>query len=100
MIAVSRRDRKRQLWSCLRSAAMIPFLILPAGGQQTDQLQEQLQQLKQQYETTTHDLQQRITALEQQIENEKAAREQQIEKEKEESAKAKQATVSAVELAA
>src|SRR5208282_3009890 len=100
MIAVSRRDRKRQLWSCLRSAAMIPFLILSARGQQTDQLQEQLQQLKRQYEVTTHDLEQRIAALEQQIEKEKVAREQQIEKQKEENAKVKQATISAVELAA
>src|SRR5208282_1717985 len=100
MIAGSRRDRKRQLWSCLRSAAMIPFLILSARGQQTDQLQEQLQQLKRQYDVTTHDLEQRIAALEQQIEKEKVAREQQIEKQKEDNAKAKQATVSVAELAA
>lgn len=49
----------------------------PATGQQTDQLQQQLQQLKQQYDATTHDLEQRISALEQQIEKQK-------EKEKEE----------------
>jgi maltoporin len=100
MIAISLRDSKRRLWSYLSYAAMIPFLILPAAGQQTDQLQEQLQQLKQQYETTTHDLEQRIADLEQQIQKEKEAREQQLEKDKEENVKVKQATVSAAELAA
>src|SRR5215467_10273873 len=54
-----------------------------------DELQKQLGQLKQQYETTTRDLQARIAALE-----------QQIEKQKEASENAKQNTVSAVELAA
>src|ERR1700726_918137 len=44
-----------------------------ATGQQTDQLQQQLQQLKQQYDATTHDLEQRIAALEQQIKDEKEA---------------------------
>src|SRR5580658_3306110 len=99
MIAVSHGDSRRRLWSYLSYAAMITFLILPAAGQQTDQLQEQLQQLKQQYETTTHDLEQRIASLEQQIQKEKEAREQQLENDKEENAKAKQATVSAAELA-
>src|SRR5271168_1808061 len=98
MIAVSLRNR--WLWSCLSSAATLFFLILPSSGQQTDQLQEQLEQLKQQYETTTHDLEQRIAALEQQIQKEKEAREQQLEKEKEENAKTKQSTTSAIELAA
>ena len=73
MIAVSHKDLKRRLWSCLCSAAMIPCLILSARGQQIDPLQQQLQQLKQQYEATTHDLEQRIAALEQQIEKEKVA---------------------------
>jgi hypothetical protein len=35
---------------------MIPCLILSARGQQIDPLQQQLQQLKQQHEATTHDL--------------------------------------------
>jgi maltoporin len=70
-----------------------------AWGQQTEQLQEELKQLKQQYEMTTHDLEQRIAALQQQIEKENQARTQQIEKEKEDSARAKQTTVSAAELA-
>src|SRR5271154_6719214 len=52
-------------------------------GQAADQLQQQLQQLKQQYEATTRDLEQRITALEQQIEIEK---QKEKEKEKEEAA--------------
>src|SRR5271163_636371 len=93
MIAVSRKGQRRCFMSFLCSTAMIPFLILPAVGQQTDELQEQLQQLKQQYDTTTHDLEQRIAALEQQIKEEKDAREKQ-------DAKEKQDKVSSVELAA
>ena len=69
------------------------FGSLSAFPQQPSDLQQQLQQLKQQYDTTTHDLEQRIASLEQQIQKEKEAREQQLAKEK-------QATVSAVELAA
>jgi hypothetical protein len=38
-----------------------------ASAQQQADLQQQLQQLKQQYEQTTKDLQQRIAVLEQQI---------------------------------
>src|SRR5271165_3948072 len=60
-----------------------------ASGQQTNDLQQQLQQLKQQYIQTTHDLEQRIAALEQQIEKEKAANE-----------KAREGTISAAALAA
>ena len=60
-----------------------------ARAQQTDFLQEQLQQLKQQYADTTRLLEQRIAALE-----------RQIEEQKETSAKAKPATVSATELVA
>jgi maltoporin len=56
---------------------------------QPDNLQKQLEQLKQQYEATTRDMKQRIAALE-----------QQIQKQKEASEKAKEGTVSAVELAA
>ncbi|HET9164724.1 MAG TPA: carbohydrate porin, partial [Candidatus Angelobacter sp.] len=68
----------------------------PATGRQTDQLQQQLQQLKQQYDAATHDLEQRISALEQQIEKQK-------EKEKEEKEareKSKEGIISAAELAA
>src|SRR5215467_14602432 len=56
---------------------------------QSNDLQKQLEQLKQQYESTTRDLQQRIAALE-----------QQIQKQKDENEKAKQGTISAAELAA
>jgi maltoporin len=59
------------------------------SSQQPDDLQKQLEQLKQQYAATTRDLEQRIAALE-----------QQIQKQKEASEKAKEGTVSAVELAA
>src|SRR4030095_5924821 len=68
----------------------------PATGRQTNQLQQQLQQLKQQYDATTHDLEQRISALEQQIEKQK-------EKEKEEKEareSSKEEIISAAELAA
>jgi maltoporin len=64
-------------------------VALFAGAQQPDPLQQQLQQLKQQYIDTTRDLEQRIAALEQQITEQKEA-----------NAKAKEGTVSAVELAA
>src|SRR5271168_2475941 len=100
MIACSVRDWRRPLRWLIGCAAMIFSAGLSATAQQSDQLLEQLQQLKQQYDTTTHDLEQRIAALEQQIKEEKDAREQQLEKEKEENAKVKQATISAVELAA
>jgi len=90
--------------SKLKQIAWIPALIvagvLPSvaqqPAQQPDDLQKQLEQLKQQYDATTRDLEQRIAALEQQIKKEK-------EKEKEENEareKTKQGTISAVELAA
>jgi len=61
----------------------------PAAPSAASDLQKQLEQLKQQYDATTRDLQQRITALE-----------QQIQKQNEESEKAKQGTIPAAELAA
>lgn len=62
--------------------------VVSVSAQQPD-LQEKLEQLKGQYNATTRDFEQRIALLEQQIEKEKEARE-----------KAKEGTVSAVELAA
>ncbi len=94
MIAGSRSHWKRPLRWFLYCIA-VAFAGLNATGQQTDPLQQELQQLKQQYDATTRDLEQRIANLEQQIEKEKDAR----EKEKEAKEKEKQATVSAVELA-
>src|SRR5262249_23979418 len=76
----------------LIASIMVTLLLaLPAHAQQTDELQKQLQQLEQQYEQTTKDLRDRITALEQQI-----AKKQ--ETTQDESQKAR--TVSAAELAA
>src|SRR5260370_15525460 len=74
--------------------AMVATVALPASPNQRAaekpvDLQKQLEQLKQQYDATTHDLEQRIAALE-----------QQIQKQKEASEKTKEGTVSAVELAA
>jgi maltoporin len=60
-----------------------------ASAQQTDLLQQQLQQLKQQYIDTTRELEQRIAALE-----------GQIAEQKEISAKTREGTVSVTELAA
>jgi Skp family chaperone for outer membrane proteins len=93
----SRRHLKSLQWI----VAMIAMQALPSAAQQTaaapaasqgvdtpqsNDLQKQLEQLKQQYEATTHDLQARIDALE-----------QQIQKQKEESEKTKQGTISATE---
>src|SRR5262249_39164708 len=90
---------KRLLWAVvLVAAAALPSAAQqPASPQtssegaaapQSNDLQKQLEQLKQQYQATTQDLQARIASLE-----------QQIQKQKEESEKTKQATVSAAGLA-
>jgi maltoporin len=71
--------------------AVIFSVIAPVHAQQTDELQKQLQQLKQQYEQTTRELQERIASLEQQIKKESEARQNPPRKE---------GVVSAVELAA
>src|SRR5262249_43098302 len=80
--------------ACMAIAGVltVPF----ASAQQASDLQQELQQLKQQYEQTTKDLQQRITVLEQQIErqNQAAAQERETAKKEDE------ATVSAAQLAA
>jgi len=60
-----------------------------ASSQQSSDLELQLQELKRQYDQTTQQLQQRISVLEQQVEEQKNA-----------SAKEKEATVSAAQLAA
>jgi len=70
-------------------AAVILLEVASTSAQQANNLQQQLQELKKQYEQTTQDMQQRIAALEQQIENQNQA-----------AAKEKSATVSAAELAA
>src|SRR6266566_3634734 len=73
----------------LVAAVALASLEQQPVAQKPDDLQKQLEQLKQQYDATTHDLEQRIAALE-----------QQIQKQKEASEKTKEGTVSAVELAA
>ena len=89
---MNRRSRLRGLFWV---AAMATIHVLPSSAQQpaapspTSDLQNQLEQLKQQYDATTRDLQQRIAALE-----------QQIQKQKEVSEAKKQETASVVELAA
>jgi hypothetical protein len=52
--------------------AVVLSVISPAHAQ-TEEMQKQLQQLKQQYEQTTRELQERITALELQLKKESEA---------------------------
>jgi maltoporin len=66
-----------------------PTAAQQPGPPQPDDLRKQLDQLKQQYVMTTHDLEQRIASLEKQIQEQKEAAE-----------KSKEGTVSAIELAA
>src|SRR5215470_17391407 len=56
----------------LRCAAITVVLVMSASAQQSDDLQQQLQQLKRQYEETTQQLQARITTLEHQLQAQKA----------------------------
>lgn len=91
---------QQSLTRFLCCGAILSFASVGAAGQESDHLQQQLQQLKQEYETTTHDLEQRIAALQEQIEKEKQARELEAAKQQVGSGKEKEATVSAAELAA
>jgi maltoporin len=80
---------KRVPWIvALVAAGALPSVAQQPAAQKPDDLQKQLEQLKQQYDATTQDLEQRIAALE-----------MQIQKQQEASEKAKEGTVSAVELA-
>src|SRR5208337_1577856 len=82
--------------------------VLPAPAQQNDQLEKEVQQLRQQYDQTTRELQQRISNLEQQLENQRAGLEHQIEEQvanqqaqnAANQTKPNAGTISAVELAA
>ena len=86
------------------------FLCGPAAApaQQNNQLEVELQQLRQQYDQTTRELQQRISLLEQQVENQRAGLEHQIEEQAANQdaqnaanqTKQNGATISALELAA
>src|SRR5262245_15617678 len=55
--------------------ATVLSAALSVHAQQTDDVQKQIQELKQQYEQTTRELQQRIAALEQQLKKEAATKE-------------------------
>ena len=89
MTFVSHTNRKRPLMSCLGCIALSLFCILLAAAQQADPLEQQLKELKQEYEATAQALQLRMATLEQQIESQKEIAE-----------KTKEATVSAADLAA
>jgi len=95
---------KRVVWTF--AAVLCGAVVAPA--QQNDRLEQELQQLRQQYDQTTRELQQRISVLEQQLENQRAGLEHQIEEQAanqetqsaENRTKQNGATISAVELAA
>jgi len=57
MTTVSPIDRKRPPMLCLGCVALSLFWISPAAAQQADQLEQQLKELKQEYEATTQVLQ-------------------------------------------
>jgi len=71
--------QRRCLRPALNKVAWILALLLSvawcAHAQQTDDVQKQIQQLKEQYEKTTRELQERIDALEQQQKKESANKE-------------------------
>jgi len=71
--------------------AVILCFVPPAHAQRTDELQEQLRQLQQQYEQTSRELSERIAALEQQIQKRQDTAQNETQKDR---------TVSAAELAA
>src|SRR5215469_6366524 len=77
-------------------AVVVGLLPTLAGAQQDGGLDQQLHDLKQQYEQTTKDMQQRIAALEQQIQKQNEVAEQR----KAPTKTSDEATVSAAELAA
>jgi maltoporin len=85
--------------SVSRAAAIACLVLVNVTGQQTDSLDQQLQQLKQQYLQTTRDLEQRIAALEKQIQDQKTIQEQKQVQEQA-AVKAKEGTMSAADLAA
>jgi maltoporin len=86
---ISQRMRGASNSTAVATIAVVVLLHTCASAQQNSDLQQQLQQLKQQYEQTTKDMQQRITTLEQQIENQKQTQN-----------KIKESTISAAELVA
>jgi maltoporin len=87
MINESRgHSRGARLFGC---CVVVAFSVASVSAQEPEPLAKQLEQLKQQYDATTRDLEQRIANLE-----------QQIEQQKELAATERKATVSASQLAA
>ena len=81
----------------LALAAVVAVLAVTcSAAQQGNDLQQQIQQLKDQYDQTTRDMQQRIVALEEQLAKQNEA----LASQKAQAEKEKQASVSATELAA
>src|SRR5215475_3733926 len=61
--------------------ALVLSVVWCAHAQQSDDVQKQIQQLKEQYERTTRELQERIDALEQQQKNQGESKPDQAAKE-------------------
>ena len=93
---ISQRMRGASNSTAVATIAVVVLLHTCASAQQNSDLQQQLQELKQQYEQTTKDMQQRITTLEQQIQKQSEPAEQHKEARK----PSDEATVSTAELAA
>src|SRR4029453_1343671 len=70
------RSEKLTLNKLASILAAVLSTVLSVHAQQNDDVQKQIQQLKQQYEQTTRELQERITALEQQLKKEAPNREE------------------------
>lgn len=93
---ITQRMRGASNSTVVATIAVVVLLHTCASAQQNSDLQQQLQELKQQYEQTTKDMQQRITTLEQQIQKQSEPAEQHKEARK----PSDEATVSTAELAA
>jgi maltoporin len=89
MIAVSPSRWTKPIKPFITLTIVLASGVLIANGQQADDLQQQLQQLREQYAEATRHMEERITALE-----------HKIDEQRESTAKAREGTISAAELAA
>lgn len=71
-----RRSVRPALNKLVSMLALVLSVVWCAHAQQTDDVQKQIEQLKQQYERTTRELQERISALEQQLKNEASTKDE------------------------
>ncbi len=97
MTTVANRLVGQQCKLSVRTVLFVLVVTVVSPAQQSSDLQGELQQLRQQYEQTTRDLLQRISALEHQVEDQKAAA---ASEEKSATQQEKSSVVSTAELAA